>query len=266
MKNTQSLGEITKELLIELCDTKFKKERKKTYTPLDHIFPDERKTHSVMTGLLTSLGQSMWEKLAKRAAEQNGFEIKDHKKGFNQSVPKIPKDIQSMVDNFCTTREDQAKPDESLESLKKTLEPKITKTNLNALKHQRITKGYGVDLWIAKENHEYMYDIKTVQINAAGGNSFNRTLANWHAWRLLQDPAANLTAAIAFPYNPYMPDDFWPSTGGKCYPLKEKVDALVGDEFWSFISGKKEAMGEIIQAFKDLGKEGTLEKYKEQFH
>ena len=47
-------------------------------------------------------------------------------------------------------------------------------------------KGEGVDLWIEKNNIEYMFDIKTVQVNAGTGYKLSRNMCNWHAYRILK--------------------------------------------------------------------------------
>ncbi|WP_017304027.1 hypothetical protein [Spirulina subsalsa] len=47
---------------------------KPVFHVLDHVFPHERRVHSVMNGLVTSMGTSFWEKLAKFLAQSNDFE------------------------------------------------------------------------------------------------------------------------------------------------------------------------------------------------
>ena len=42
-------------------------------------------------------------------------------------------------------------------------------------------------------------------------------------------------------------------------------DALLGDQFWNFISGQKNTMREIIKAFEELKKDKSLNKLKSKF-
>ena len=43
-----------------------KRNKVKTFHPLDYIFPKERKIRSKVGGLETSLGKNLWERLAKK--------------------------------------------------------------------------------------------------------------------------------------------------------------------------------------------------------
>ena len=76
MIQKEKIFSITKDLVYENFYNYFlNKEFDKTnHVIIDRFFPNERRTTSKMDGLQTSLG-SYWEKLTKKFASLNGFEI-----------------------------------------------------------------------------------------------------------------------------------------------------------------------------------------------
>jgi hypothetical protein len=161
--------DLTKELIIlKISEYLDKKKQPDTVTPLDHIFPKERYIHSIMQGLVTSLGTQLWENLAKLLAEKNGFIILDHK-NFNAAVPSpIPAQIFKLINSFNAKRLSSGT---SLDSLKTQIKNIIIDENIKVTGSETIEKGTGIDLWLRKDDKEYMYDLKTVQINAGEGLS-----------------------------------------------------------------------------------------------
>ena len=254
--------DLTKELIIlKISEYLDKKKPPDTVTPLDHIFPKERYIHSIIQGLVTSLGTQLWENLAKLLAEKNGFVVLDHK-NFNNAVPSpIPAQIFKLINSFNAKRLSSGT---SLDSLKTQIKNIIIDENIKVTGSETIEKGTGIDLWLRKDDKEYMYDLKTVQINAGGGVKFSLNLCHWHAYRLLQDQSVHLSTHITFPYNPF-PGDFWSRTKGVVSPLIPGEDALVADEFWNFISGEEDSTSKIFGAFKEVGDSKILEKYKDKF-
>ena len=239
-----------------------KKEPPDTFTPLQLIFPEERYTHSVMLGLMTSLGEKLWVNLAKHLAKKNQFEILDVK-GFNSKVPVLPQNIENLVNDFNRKR---LETKNSLNELKSKLIEEITKTNnVKEITTQKITKSEGVDMWFKKNQKEYMYESKTVQVNTGGGIEFSKKMCKWHAYRLLQDSKADLETAVIFPYDPFK-GKFFDKLKGRISPLIEGEDAKMGDQFWDFISGQKSTTKKIEEAFKEIKKSGKLNKYKKKFH
>ncbi len=49
--------------------------KKAKFQILDLIIPKERKIRSIVGGLETSLGTTLWEPLAKALAKENGFQV-----------------------------------------------------------------------------------------------------------------------------------------------------------------------------------------------
>ena len=53
--------------------------KKQKFQILDLIIPRERKIRSIVGGMETSLGTTLWEPLAKALSSQNGFEVVEDK-------------------------------------------------------------------------------------------------------------------------------------------------------------------------------------------
>jgi len=223
---------------------------------LDLIFPRERRIRSLIGGLETSLGTRLWEPLAKAFAEQGGFSVLDEKE-FNRRVPVLPESIRHLISDF----EEKKSVDMSLthDSFVVKLNDHIKNIDLSNIEHRNIPKGQGIDVWIKKDNTEYLIDIKTTQINAGSGPKFNINMLNWYAYRAIlkkqSDPEDQCTTKclLAFPFNPHKSTDFWKKEGGKSKPLIPGNEALVADEFWDFLYGKPDTTALIFREFKKLG-------------
>ncbi|MFW3383491.1 TdeIII family type II restriction endonuclease [Aliarcobacter butzleri] len=247
---------------IENSITKYFKNKKvKTTHFLDELFPKERRIRSIMGGLETSLGTQLWEPLANAFAKYNGFEIKDVKK-FNEKVPVLPDNITNLIANW--EKQKNVNPSLSHKVFINELRKSLDSIDYNNLSFQKIPKGEGIDIWISKNNIEYMYDIKTNQINAGSGPKFNRNILNWYAYRLIMDSSINLECKLAFPFNPHN-ENFWLKEKGKISPLIPQEEAVVGDEFWNFLLGKENSTQLIFDSFKILGKEGFANKFNDIF-
>lgn len=230
----------------------------KTVQPLDFIFPEQRKIRSIIGGLETSLGTRLWETLAKELAKKNGFTVFDEKE-LNKSVPEIPENLRHFLSNLEKekTRDPATSLEEMHQSILNFIKDEVDTSNLKMVP---MPKGEGVDLWLSKDEKDYLIDIKTVQINAGGGPKFLGNLINWHAYRALSGQESVKTM-IAFPFNPHDPNDFWAREKGKVLPMNPSVDALVADEFWDFITDKQNSTAEIMEAFKELGSDKDLTKF-----
>ena len=248
---------IAKKLIKKRIKEFFKKKKKLSFSPLGLIFPKERYTHSKMTGLMTSFGEKFWESLALDLAKKNKFIIKN-KSDFHDKIPILDTEVISTVNVF---QNDRLEKKSSIKDLSDQLK-KISLKDLNTFK--KIPKGEGVDIWLEKNNIEYMYDIKTVQVNAGTGPKISRNMCNWHAYRIAQKKDVNLVTACVFPYDPHK-GKFWEKEGGKIAPMIKGEDALLGDQFWNFISGQNNTMREIIKAFEELKKDKSLNKLKSKF-
>jgi len=229
---------------------------------LDLIFPNERRIRSLIGGLETSFGTTLWEPLAKLLAERNGFTILNEK-DFQKPVD-VPKPILDSISKWKEQRE-KAKNNIELKGFIAEVTEIVKNIDTSEIKYEKITKGEGVDIWIVKNGVEYLFDIKTNQINAGGGLKHNNTIMDWYAYRILQDSNVNVQCKIAFPFNPFN-EDWWIRMGGRAYPLRKGTDAVVENEFWDFISGIDNTWGIIHQCFKELGEENFGQKFNDVFY
>jgi len=265
MSNEKKIKSQIEETIKKSIKGYFSTSRSRTYHPLDEIFPKERKIHSLIQGLATSMGTQLWEPLATAIAKTNGYQIIDKTK-INTKVPKLPKEIIHKISDFKEKkRKDNSKTHQDFfKELKDFIkEEKINKKKL--VIEPKIPKGEGVDVYLKKNNIEYLIDIKTVQINAGSGPKFSDNLLHWYAYRALQNPNINLECFIGFPYNPHIPHDFWLKEGGKVNPLIHSVEALVADEFWDLLSGLEGTTQVIFDVFKKLGSQNFGNQFNHIF-
>ena len=111
----------------------------------------------------------------------------------------------------------------------------------------------------------YLFDLKTVKPNLSGFKDHKRTLLEWCAIKLAQDPKAEIHTLIAIPYNPYEPEPYqrWTLKGMLDLPNELKV----AEEFWDFLGGKG-AYEELLNCFERVGLElrDEIESYFANFN
>lgn len=227
MINNQAITDITRELLEESFSNYFSKAKKETkHVVLDRLFPEQRRVSSVMSGLQTSLGTSFWEKLAIRLAKENHFTVLDNLKLTKPDT--VPKDLSMAISEVKQKREDVGG---ELDEFKKKLNELYPLGHEHNVKYTKITKGKGADLILQKDEQTYLFDIKTVQVNANGGNSFNETLILWIAYYkyAFGIDAESINAMLVFPYNSSNELDdngWWNDFGGRIAPLTVVVNKI----------------------------------------
>lgn len=239
----------------------FKKKRPKKKHVLDLIFPTERKIRSLIGGLETSLGTQLWEPLAKLIAEKNEFEILNINDVLTPK--KMPKEVEKIITKWRRKRNRQGSK-QKLNGFISELKTHISQNDYSNLEFQKMSKGEGIDIYLKKGEKEYAFDIKSNQINAKQGKSFNDTLMLWYASRLLMDVNVDFYAAIACPFNPYE-EDWDVANGGRAHPLKKGIDLLVEDEFWNLLSGEENTWNNIKEQFDKLRQEDFGSKFKDDF-
>ena len=127
---------------------------------LDILMPKERKIRSIVGGLETSLGTTLWEPLAEGLASFNGFEVCD---GATILKPvNVPVDLETTLNKVISSRENQGSiynEGTSREEIKKACAPLI----MNPIKEFcEPPRGHGVDIWLKKDKIDYLFDSKTV--------------------------------------------------------------------------------------------------------
>lgn len=242
------------------------RENNREHVLLDRLFPVERRIRSIIGGLETSLGTRFWEKLARYVAKSNDFELKSPEDFLKPTH--IPDEINMLIQKW---RAQRLIPNSQLGTQEYVSELKTLSSNLDisAMEFSSISGGDGIDLWLAKDGQEYIFDVKTVQINAGNGNSFTQKVMEWYAYRLLANPSVDLKVAMAFPYSPHRPftvNSWWRVEGHKAFPLIRGDDALVQEEFWDVLGGQSQTWHRILAIFESLRNSEFAEKYHELFY
>ncbi len=219
--------------------------------PLDLLIPKERKIRSIVGGMETSMGTTVWEPIAKTLAEMNGFEIVEDK--ILKPNP-FPENLANELSQLITLRESSITWVSAKDCLER-LRAVSKQTNKENIEYQMPPAGTGVDIYLRKNGVDYAFDTKTVQPNLGSIKSFNKQIMEWYAYSVFKNPNIRIECKIAYPYNPYT-SDFWSHTPHNRGVLEPKVDALVENEFWDFISGIRNTYQQITSIFQELNKEG----------
>ena len=232
---------------------KLKKGIDTSHLLLDVIAPNERLVATIVQSLQTSLGQKLWEKLTIELAVQNSFEICD-KKIFTHSRPKT-KQLDFLVDKWHSKRADGTKVSLNgyIRELKKEIKKKQKK--FKKVEKVKVRKGDGVDVWLKKNNKNYLLELKSPHINAGNGNDFSKKLMRQYQYHLFWDHKSKVKAYVAIPYNPFdVP--YEKAEKGRISPLIKNQDYLVDNDYWKFITGNENSMKifkEVISELKDDG-------------
>jgi len=155
---------------------------------------------------------------------------------------KAHEEIQNIIDSL-TTAESEPNKIEEIERIRRVCQS-------GKMAHVKLTQ---VDLFLEAVNGDvFLFDLKTVKPNAGNGRKFKRTLLEWVAAILAQNPHTNITTALALPYNPEHPNPYnrWTLRG----MLDVKNELFVAEEFWDFLGGKG-AYEELLNAFEHVGTE-----------
>ena len=228
---------------------------------LDTLFPRERHIRSLIGGLETSMGTTVWERIAKELAINNGFEVIPNKQIL---MPKpYPQELSKIVASLLENREDKfVGTDYCIEEIRKVCRT-IDFSNRNFVNPP---KGQGVDIYLKKDNIEYIFDTKSPKSNVGNFSRYSKQLLFWHACRLSKDPDVELRARIAFTFNPFK-GDFYESQKTKiANHLDPTHDIFVENEFWDFCSGITNTSNIFHSLFKELRNEKFHEQFDEIFY
>jgi hypothetical protein len=237
---------------------------------LSEFYPKETVIRSAIGGIETSLGSTFWEKISIEIAKNNGFEVLNPKIDFKE--PKvIPVEISNLLTEYKNKRESQNAniPLTDFTSALRSVLIKSFPDDINLSFKERLSKGTGVDIYLKKNSVRYAFELKTVQINAGSGPKFNETLMKWLIYDSLSQhkhkTAESFRCHVVIPYDPTSDSSWWSKFGGRAYPLDHN-DLLLGEEYWSLISGIPDTLKYIKSAVKQLTDEGFPEIYKDSIH
>jgi type II restriction enzyme len=220
-----------------------------TYKPETNHMPfhfrllgkDRMALFSFIHSLNTSFGTSIFEPVAESLAKtrfsnaKRQFEVGD-------SISEVAQNEIQQIINELSMGGNPNKISE-IERIRKV----CREGNINKLKTVK------VDLFVQDyDNSIHLFDIKTAKPNMSNFKDFKRTLLEWIAIYLYNNPEANINSYIAIPYNPYEPKPYerWTLKG----MLDLKNELKVAEEFWDFLGGPG-AYNEILNCFEKVGLE-----------
>lgn len=186
---------------------------------------DRLALYSFIHSLNTNFGVTIFEPLSSVLASGNKFTAGTQQIAGTQVSSESHKVIQSIMDNLSTASSmpDKAKEISAIREVCRAGEMRSVK----------LTK---VDLkLVAEDGAIYLIDIKTAKPNAGAFKEFKRTLLEWVAATLFDNPTANVHTLIAIPYNPYEPQPYSRWTMRGMIDLDNELK--VADEFWDFLGG-----------------------------
>ncbi|MDC7233906.1 MAG: TdeIII family type II restriction endonuclease, partial [Spirochaetales bacterium] len=207
------LDQITAEIIIKetvkksiISYTKKQKNKKRKFQVLDLIIPKEREIRSIVGGLETSLGKTLWEPLAKSLASKNGFEvIESDLKCPNNMPSRLNNTLQNIIEDRISDNPTYDAT-QSHDELKKVCQYFINNPIDSFTKAPR---GFGVDICLKKDSVNYFFDTKTVQPNIGRLTTCMKQILNWYSYFYSKEPEGTAYARIVFPYNPYQSANFW---------------------------------------------------------
>lgn len=214
---------------------------------------DRMALFSFIHSLNTTFGTSIFEPVAETLASINFKEAKKQYVLGTQISEKAQLEIQHIINELST-----GKNPDKIEEIKRI--KKVASTGkMNRLKTVK------VDLFLKDSSDDvYLIDIKTAKPNISAFKGFKRTLLEWVAIYLADNPDANVHSYIAIPYNPYEPKPYerWTLKG----MLDLEYELKVAEEFWDFLGGTG-AYEELLNCFERVGIElrPEIDEYFEKF-
>ena len=224
---------------------------------LDLIIPTERRIRSVVGGMETSLGTTLWEPLAKNLARRNDFEVINENLLSPSNMPASLQSTLQIVTDGRINRNPLYTAQYCHDRIREVCNSFIQQPITNFTTAPR---GFGVDIWLRKDGVNYFFDTKTVQSNVGSYSKCFSQVLNWYAYYYSQFPEGHASARIVFPYNPYGQVNFWSRTIGRGWPLEPTNEGWVENEFWDFCSGLQNTYEIIYNSFISISESGELEE------
>ena len=214
---------------------------------------DRMALFSFIHSLNTTFGTSIFEPVAETLASINFEKAKKQYVLGTQISEKAQLEIQHIINELST-----GKNPDKIEEIKR-IKKVATTGKMNKLKTVK------VDLFLKDSSDDvYLIDIKTAKPNISAFKGFKRTLLEWVAIYLADNPDANVHSYIAIPYNPYEPKPYerWTLKG----MLDLEYELKVAEEFWDFLGGTG-AYEKLLNCFERVGIElrPEIDEYFEKF-
>lgn len=224
------------------------REKFKNYKPETTAMPfhtrllgrDRLALYSFIHSLNTNFGSTMFKPVALEIAASR-FEKVDKQVKVGESISsRAVTEINSILHDLNTSRVRPNKKEE-IERIRKV----STKGDIIDMKMSKAD----ICLQLDKSTY-YFIDIKTAKPNTNEFKGFKRTLLEWTASFLLDNPEANINTLIAIPYNPYEPEPYQRWTMAGMLDLDNELK--VADELWNFL-GDDGAYEDLLNTFERVG-------------
>lgn len=215
---------------------------------------DRMTLFSFIHSLNTNFGTSIFEPVAKSLAETQFKTSISQATAGTRISEKAQRVIQDIMDNLSVNGNPN-KADE-IEAIRKVCQEG----------EMRTVKPTKVDILLESHSNElFLFDIKTAKPNKGGFKEFKRTLLEWVACTLAENPNAKINTLIAIPYNPYEPKPYsrWTMAG----MLDLNSELKVANEFWDFLGGEG-AYQDLLGCFERVGLElrPEIDEYFSRFN
>lgn len=201
---------------------------------------DRMALFSFIHSLNTNFGTSIFEPVAKAIATNNFTTALSQQVAGTQISTGSFEVIEHIMTGLTTATATPNKPTE-IEAIREVCRQGDMRT----------VKPTKVDIkLISADGAIYLIDLKTAKPNAGGFKEFKRTLLEWVAATLANDPNANIQTLIAIPYNPYDPQPYnrWTMRG----MLDLQNELKVAEEFWDFLGGQG-TFQQLLNSFEKIG-------------
>lgn len=242
MEISNFLSESIEKVIIDSLRKKFQTYKPETsYMPFHYklLGKDRMALFSFIQSLNTTFGTSIFEPVAETLAKLKHKEAKRRYVLGNKISKEAQNEIQNIINELTMGKTPDKK--EEIERIKKlSREGEIVNLKTTV-----------VDLFVLnKEDDVYFFDIKTAKPNIGEFKSYKRTLLEWIAIYLYENPEAKVNSYIAIPYNPYEPKPYerWTLKG----MLDLENELMVAEEFWNFLGGEG-AYEEVLNYFERAG-------------
>ena len=241
------------ELIEETISTSLRNRFEK-YNPEPAVMPfhtrllgkDRLALYSFIHSLNTNFGTTIFEPVAIALAKHYFIKAEKHVIVGDKISTAAQFEIQKIMDEL-TAATIQPNKTKEIETIRKVCQEG----------EMRTVKPTMIDVFLESVYGElYLFDIKTAKPNKGGFKEFKRTLLEWVAVILAQNPDAKVNTLIAIPYNPYAPKKYsrWTMAG----MLDLKYELKVAEEFWDFLGGKG-AYNCLLDCFERVGIEMRTE-------
>ncbi len=216
---------------------------------------DRLALYSFIHSLNTNFGTSIFEPVGLALAQKHFKTATAQAIAGEHISSKAQNAIQKIIDGL-TTAETAPNKAKEIEIIRKVCQ----QGTMIKVKPTRI------DLMVETKNGEYfLFDIKTAKPNAGGFKEFKRTLLEWAAVFLANNPNTKINTLIAIPYNPYEPGKYnrWTMRG----MLDLDKELVVANEFWDFLGGKN-TYQDLLDCFEKVGIElrDEIDEYFKRFN